>query len=137
MASLMGGMELHIEGLEEAVRKVLREMAPAEAKALAEAAAEVPGLDALACGALADWLEEQSLPDVGALVRKMPLVDGDVLMVQPNGPMTAEAMQSIRESANHLEARIQATGRRVVVAILPHGFSLIHLRTGKRSEVRP
>ncbi len=136
-----GGQKLHIDGIEELVgrhvREALREMAAAEAKALAGAAAEVPGLDALACSALADWLEEQSLPDVGALVRKMPLGDGDLLIIQPAGALTPEAMQGIRASAGLLEQRIWDPGRQGVIAVVPHGFSLIHLRTGKRSEVQP
>lgn len=110
----------------------LREMAPAEARSLAGAAADVPGLDALACKALADWLEERGMPDAGARVRKLPLRDGDLLVIQPPGPMTYEAMQNIREWVGMLERRMRDTGRQVVIAVVPHGFTLLHFRTGKR-----
>ncbi len=128
----MQGMTLHIDGLEEAVRKVLREMAPAEAKALAGAAADVPGLDELAIAALADWLEERGMADVGARVRKLPLRDGDLLILQPTSPMGREQLHAFSESCRRLHDSLQAAGRNIDVIPIQYGINLTHLRTGKR-----
>jgi hypothetical protein len=114
--------------------KRLREMAPAEACALAGAAAGVPGLDALACAAGADWLEERGLQLEAAKVRTLPLKDGDLVLVTPDRHLTPEATASVREGLEDIQLRLAAAGRSVVITYMPHGFTAEHLRTGQRPE---
>lgn len=109
----------------------LREMAHPEARAMAGAAAEVPGLDELALMALADWLEERQFPTLaaGAKVRRLAVRDGDLLAIECEGVLTPEARKNLRQSMERLFAE---RGRDVVVVVLEEGLKLSHFRTGKR-----
>lgn len=108
----------------------LRALGPPQAQVLAEAAA-TPGLDELSLYALADWLEEQRLPALGARVRKMALQDGDLLVIQPDKPLGEAQMARLREGAQTLYEKFAAEGRTIHIIVLPHGLDLHHKKTGK------
>ncbi len=52
-----------------------------EAEMIAEAARDTPGLDALSAAALGDWLEERGLGVEAERVRRLPVQDGDLLVI--------------------------------------------------------
>jgi hypothetical protein len=70
--------------------------AAAEAFALAEEAAERPGLDAHICNVLADWLDDRSLPRCAQRVKKLSLKGGDVLAITMPAHCSQDDMERMR-----------------------------------------
>lgn len=121
----------------EALAERLRSRIPDEARAMAEVAAGTPGLDEVSLAALADWLEERGLDADGAKVRALALRDGDLLVIQPDRPMTQQNMQYLRDSASAFQGDLISRGRSINFLVLPHGLSMTHLRRGREGNESP
>lgn len=102
----------------------------ADAVALAEDAARVPGLDAAACSILADWLEDQRLPDVAGRVRRMAVRPGDLLVIEMDDRLSPENRKNIRDSAQPVLDRLSEGGRPVELIVLDGGMTLKHFPVG-------
>ncbi len=114
-----------------AVVEHFRESADPAAREMAAAAREVPGLEPVSLYALADWLEDHALPELGAKVRRLAVKDGDLLIVQPGQPFTEAATRSLREDVARLADELEARGVKLGgVIVLPHGLNLYHVKRG-------
>lgn len=112
--------------------KAMLRGAHAEAHAMAEAAAQVPGLDALSAAALGDWLEERGLGVEAGRVRSLPVQDGDLLVITFPGHLSPEGRGSIATQAKRLEGKLAETGRSVVVVAVPDGIGIKAVRVASR-----
>ena len=109
------------------VKAILRESVPAQAEALAVAAAEVPGLDALSVAALADWMEERGYDTQAGRLRRMPVEDGDILILKHEHRLPTEGRAAMDRHAERLKRLLAETGRRVAIVCLDGPVSLYAL----------
>jgi len=103
-----------------------------EVQGLLEGMREKPGLDTVCCSILADWLEENSDPTLATRVRKLPVRDGDLVIVRAVG-----RRREVREAGVVVVAEMNAAfdrmGIKAAAVYIPDYLDVTHYRTGSKS----
>lgn len=105
----------------------LRELAPAEARAIAGEAAASSPLDAVALSILADWLEEHQYDGLAREVRRLPIEGGQLVILRASFEATEEGIRV-------MEAKLKEKHPDTRFLIVGTGWDVIQCRWDRAKE---